>query len=246
MIMKNKVGGTVLAAFLAASTAAHAGPGMTTANWSGVYVGGGIGAMMARDHIYDEELGTGRNDYIDHFKLRGGVVSVYSGYNIQNGPWVYGAETDLQLPGAKGDNAAWPFGTDMTARIKTVGSVRGRVGYAAGSNLFYGTLGVAFGKIETHYYDNATTGGGDLGGETATPALVPLGKVEDIGKHVRAGLTLGVGIEHAFNEHWSARAEYRFTKFGRVTDVTTNTDPGWKEHNNFLAQTLMIGATYKF
>ena len=235
--MKIGISGVVFSVFVAASGVAQAGPTATPYNWSGVYVGGGVATTLAHDHIYDEQLGTGDNDYIDHFKMRGGSLSLYSGYNVQNGPWVYGAEANLQFPGAKGDNAAWPFGTDMTARIKNVGSVSGRLGYAVGANLFYGTLGVAFGQIETHYYDTAG------GGESAAPAVVGPGTVEDIGKHVRAGLAVGIGIEHAFNEHWSARAEYRFIKFGRVTDATLNTD---FEHNNIVSQTVMIGATYKF
>jgi outer membrane immunogenic protein len=51
----------------------------------------------------------------------------------------------------------------------------------------------------------------------------------------RAGWTVGVGAEHAFTPNWIARAEYRYTDFGSITDSTINTDSGFNEHNDITA-----------
>ena len=38
--------------------------------------------------------------------------------------------------------------------------------------------------------------------------------------HTHAGWTVGGGIEYAVTDNWSVRAEYRYTDFGHLTDIT--------------------------
>lgn len=86
-------------------------------SWTGPYLGAQVGYGWARDHIHDENIAFGNSDYSDHFNMDGVTGGVYGGYNYQMGMWLLGAEGDFDASAVKGDNAAWPWGTDMTAKI---------------------------------------------------------------------------------------------------------------------------------
>ena len=200
-------------------------PAAMQGSWAGPYAGAQVGYGWARDHIHDEERASpGFSDYTDHFNLSGATGGLFGGYNFEDDMWVFGAEADAELSGVDGDNRAWPFGTDMTAKIAAQGSLRGRVGYVFDDCLFYATGGLALGEIRTHYYDASA---------------------EDSYSNWRAGGTVGAGIEHAFTPQWTARIEYRYVDFGRVTDWTKNTDFGWNEHNDITEQAVRVGLGYR-
>ena len=57
-------------------------------------------------------------------KPSGFVGGVQGGYNWQSGPWVFGAEADIQATGANDTFAPWKFSNPW------FGTVRGRAGYA--------------------------------------------------------------------------------------------------------------------
>src|SRR3984885_2937410 len=67
-------------------------------SWAGPYLGGNLG--------YD--WGS-----VDHnpTKPSGFVGGVQAGYNWQSGPWVFGAEGDIQATGASDTFAPWQFST---------------------------------------------------------------------------------------------------------------------------------------
>lgn len=141
------------------------------------------------------------------------------------GSWVYGLEGDVEVSDVNGNNVNWPFGDNSTAKISAQGSIRGRVGYATGANLFYVTGGLALADIKTAYYG---------------------GSAKDSYSHGKAGWTVGGGIERAFGRNWTARVEYRYSDFGRVTDWTKTTDTRWNEHNDITENAIRVGFTYKF
>jgi outer membrane immunogenic protein len=64
------------------------------------------------------------------------------GYNWQNGQFVYGVETDLQLSDMDDTAGGFEFSN------RWWGSTRGRAGYAWNSFLFYATLGLAYGDVK--------------------------------------------------------------------------------------------------
>ena len=64
------------------------------------------------------------------------------GYNWQNGRFVYGLETDLQVSGADDTGGGFQFSNPWW------GTTRGRAGYMWNSFLFYGTLGIAYGDVK--------------------------------------------------------------------------------------------------
>jgi outer membrane immunogenic protein len=145
----------------------YATPYLSSAhNWSGPYLGGQLGYQW----------GNATNNPARPSGIAGGVRG---GYNWQNGSFVFGAEADLNLSAAQDRFANWKFSNPW------FGTVRGRVGYAFGNVLVYGTLGLA-------------VGGGrvELGGASEARTLT--------------GWTAGAGMEVALNNAWSARVEYLY------------------------------------
>jgi outer membrane immunogenic protein len=109
------------------------GPPPAVYNWSGFYAGGNLGY----------EWGKVTNSSGNPAGLLGGVQG---GYNWQNGQFVFGVETDLQITGADDTFAPWKFSNPW------FGTLRGRLGYAMNNILFYGTLGLAYGELRGTWF----------------------------------------------------------------------------------------------
>lgn len=105
---------------------------------------------------------------------------------------------------------------DAEVGLEWDGSARGRLGYSWNRTLFYGTAGIA----------------------AAQPVVdIPgVGEADDI----LIGWTAGGGIEHAFTDNISVRAEYRYTDFGSVDFGPTLGEFDVKRHK------VNLGASYKF
>ncbi len=97
-------------------------------SWAGPYLGGNLGYSW----------GLVDNNPAKPSGFSGGVQA---GYNWQTGPWVFGAEGDIQASGADDTFAPWKFSNPW------FGTVRGRGGYALSNVLFYATVGLAFGEL---------------------------------------------------------------------------------------------------
>jgi outer membrane immunogenic protein len=97
-------------------------------NWAGVYAGVNAGYQW----------GTTTNNPTEPSGMAGGVQL---GYNWQNGQFVFGGETDLQVSGADDTFAPFKFSNPW------FGTLRGRAGYAFNNVLLYGTLGLAYGNV---------------------------------------------------------------------------------------------------
>lgn len=134
-----KISYIAAAAVMAVATAAQAAdlprsnyyapsPVTSAFNWAGAYAGVNAGYQW----------GETNNNPTKPSGIEGGVQI---GYNWQNGNFVYGGETDLQISGADDTFAPWKFANPW------FGTLRGRAGYAYNSFLFYGTFGIAYGGI---------------------------------------------------------------------------------------------------
>lgn len=195
-------------------------------DWTGFYVGAQAGYGWGRDKIHDESRSTsGTSDYSDRFNIDGITGGAHIGYNYQIDSWVVGLEGDAELEDVSGDNPDWPFGDKSTAKIRSQGSVRVRGGYVYGQTLLFAISGLALADIKTEYFDGAN---------------------RDSYSKVKSGWTLGAGVECAFTEKWTARIEYRYADFGRVTDWTATTDSGWNEHNDLTEHAVRVGVSYRF
>ena len=157
-------------------------------SWQGPYVGANLGTQW----------GTTTNNPTRPSGVAGGLQA---GYNIQSGPLVFGAETDLQLSGAEDRFAPWKFHNPW------FGTLRGRAGYAMNTMLFYGTVGLAYGTLSAQ---NTVTG--------ATQSTTDL------------GWAAGGGVEVGLAGNWTARAEYLYVDLNNRPYGVTGVNNGLESH----------------
>lgn len=157
-------------------------------NWTGLYIGvnGGYGwARSEHQDTFGVSSGT--------FNQNGGMIGGTLGYNWQSGAAVLGLEADLDWARINGSTSCGaPF--ECYTNIRSFGTVRGRLGYAAGDWMPYITGGLALANIEA---------GQTFPGTTTTDTW-------------RAGWTIGGGIEVLFARNWSAKVEYLYADFGNT------------------------------
>jgi outer membrane immunogenic protein len=157
-----------------------------TYDWSGFYIGINGGG------------GWGRSTWTTtgSFDISGGLVGGTVGYNYQMNQVVLGIEGDIDWADINGSvtNLGCPSATGTcTTGDNWLGTVRGRLGYAADRFMPYITGGAAFGDIKG-------TGAGLSGIDTSN-----------------VGWTAGGGIEFAIAGHWTAKAEYLYVDLGNVS-----------------------------
>jgi outer membrane immunogenic protein len=154
------------------------------------------------------------------FSINGAFVGGTVGYNIQTGAVVFGLEGDVVWNTMKGSTT-----TNCAAGCETSSSwlatVRGRIGYAFDRFLPYLTGGMATGEVKA-----------------STPGLAGM-------KKTPIGWTAGGGIEYAFVNNWSAKAEYLYFDLGKSDcgmgcSAVAPTDVTLKSH------LMRFGLNYKF
>ncbi len=185
--------------------------------WQGFYAGlnGGYGWGDNGNTIYYSD---GKSS--ERAQPQGGFGGGQIGYNFQSGPLVYGLETDFE----GGDLSAHSGDLSSKESVDWFGTVRGRLGYAFGHVLVYGTGGFAYGDVRQKAFDGA-----DLLSNSST----------------QAGWVAGGGVEYKISPAWSLKGEYQYIDLGseKLSDaanaVTTNSlDTSF--------QTVRFGVNYRF
>jgi outer membrane immunogenic protein len=171
--------------------------------WEGAYIGVNGGYGWSDSNFTEPEGGFG-----------GGQI----GYNWQRDRFVFGVEGDFQGADISG-TAFDQFGDTARSDVNWFSTVRGRLGFASGTWLVYGTGGVAFADIDNRIHFT----GGSVSRDSGT----------------QTGYAVGGGAEWAFAPNWSAKAEYLYLGFGDDTLPS-----GDRINNDF--QTVRVGLNYKF
>jgi len=135
----------------------------------------------------------------------GGLI----GFNLQTGPFVYGAEADFSAAhlGGSGSQSVNPFGVTVSSRTRnelfTLGTVRGRLGVAFGDLLIFGTSGYGYGR----------------GGQSGSIAPNPTDNPTYVGSNggMRSGWVLGGGLEYALGPRISLKLDYLHYDLGTRT-----------------------------
>jgi len=221
----------VLATIVAATTAAEAAdlsrssyvkaPRLDSApyDWSGFYLGGNAGYGVGRDPSTvgfpgffgapvppPESVTQGPSGWL------GGLQA---GYNKQFGSLVLGVEGDWQWSGQRDTACVFVCDTETTVnieqRLRDFGTARGRVGYAAGSTLFYLTGGFALGRLDTNV--------------GLVRALERTANAASF-RHTLTGGAVGGGIETALFGNWTGKVEYLYMDLGGVSDSFITATPG--------------------
>jgi len=201
--------------------------------WTGPYIGieGGAGWGSSR---HSDATGFDSGS----FSTNGGLVGGTAGYNWEMpNRFVLGVEGDMSwaaIGGSSGGAGGACAGSPpiCTTKLNSFGTVRGRVGYAAGRFLPYVTGGLAFGDIYGREGDLAANG------------------AFGSGHSFEPGWTVGGGLEAALTPQWSAKFEYLYADLGNnhvfndlnVTGPTTSTPQAASFHTNILR----LGINYKF
>ncbi|MGX5829951.1 outer membrane protein [Mesorhizobium sp. 43Arga] len=216
------------AAFLAASSSVLAADLVEPVaampySWTGFYVGAQVGGAW-NDSRWSPASPPGA---FDPFNTNGSGV-VYGGqigYNYQINQFVIGIEGDFAGSSVKGDDQcpATP-GSVCQTKQDYLGSVRGRLGYAIDRVLIYGDAGVAFSKYKF----------------AETQLLL-----QSFGGGSRVGWTAGLGVEYAFNDHWTAGAEWNYYDFGSK-DGASSLDPAFAISARETENTVVARINYKF
>lgn len=145
-------------------------------------------------------------------KLSGFIGGGQAGYNWQHGSLVAGIEADIQGASARSSTTGTGVGSlylglgtptplrgaaTVNRALDDLGTVRGRLGFAVTPGLLlYGTGGLAFGETNLAYTGTATNPAGSMltGNASST--------------QTRTGYAAGAGLEYAWLQHWSVKAEY--------------------------------------
>ena len=172
-------------------------------SWSGLYVGGHVGASGGTTDFADP---FGTSVFGDKASTPAFLAGGQLGYNWQppRSPWVFGIEADAGVARSDGtvtcyEGSQQQIGATCESRPRGAGTVTARIGYAlgpSGHTLVYGKGGAAW---AIDHIDMA----GNVG---AIPELTN----SNTQSVAFWGGTAGVGIEQALTPAWSLKVEYDY------------------------------------
>ncbi|MDB5650362.1 MAG: hypothetical protein JWL62_1882 [Hyphomicrobiales bacterium] len=183
-------------------------------SWTGVYAGinGGWGFGKLT------KTGTQISN------ISGGMIGGTLGYNYQVQQFVFGIEGDLDWAKIDGGKT-WVSGVDGVtghARISSLATVRGRLGYSVDRALLYVTGGYAGGSVKVNV------------SHPATPFTGSATNWEN-------GFVVGAGLEYAFTNNISAKAEYLYSSLGAKSYFTQDV-----LSSGAHVQQVRTGVNYRF
>jgi outer membrane immunogenic protein len=181
-------------------------PLLSPFSWTGFYIGGNVGGTWADRQVTDA-LGRdfGRsNDGVVGVLIGGGQV----GFNYQMGWFVLGVEADFEWVNSSTDHPAGVpvplVGTiAASAHDRWISTVAARLGYALDHFLLYAKLGGGWVGVSNLTITNQTTGASITGSSSRS----------------ESGFLVGGGIEYAFTNNWTVKAEYEYLGLSSRTFV---------------------------
>ncbi len=228
-------------------TKAPPGPVASDYDWSGFYAGGHLGVAWGSSNWTASTAGApgppvsgsfGLFEPINSFSETGSFLDgMQAGYNTMlPNRFVVGAEADASFPSFHNVNGISIGGTStlfapaigaesFSETMLSFGTLRGRIGYAPGSWLFYATGGFAWAYDQLRLTQTAS-------GASASPFLW------------RFGWVAGAGVEVPVAPHWTARLEYLFTDYG--ASGVTFPAAAQRFSSDFSLQEIRAGLDYRF
>lgn len=163
-----------------------------------------------------------------------------AGYNWQRGSFVYGFETDFSVLDLKSEMntvlspSPLPLPTAYTdAQVNWYGTVRGRLGWSSGPVLFYGTGGLAYGRVDLE----------------SNVSRNPLSLISQTSS-VRSGWVAGGGIEYMWRPNVIVNLGYQYVDLGTISVASSTAAFGGalsqsaSAHANFSVVTA--GLSWRF
>jgi iron complex outermembrane receptor protein len=223
-------------------------------NWTGPYLGGNAGYGWGRTIAESALNGAAGNPLFGgkpSSRLDGAILGGTAGYNWLAGVWVAGIEGDLQYPSQRAslafvcpgnvcNPALAPLDPLVTASLEHklgwLATLRGRLGATVSPDtLAYVTAGVPLGAI---------TVAGTVSGFDAAGNAIGTGFSSQT---IRAGWTIGVGLERHLTGNWTGKIEYLHMDFGSIRTFPMNaTATVAADFNSRIADDLLrVGFNYK-
>jgi outer membrane immunogenic protein len=195
-------------------------PAVVIFRWTGFYAGlhaGGGGGSKDQGPLPFSFAGSLITPLPFNVGVSGWLAGGQVGANYQEGSFVIGVEAQASGANITGSHTCINTvtllsvvvatnSTSCSAKINSLGTIAGRLGYAFDHLLFYGKVGGAWSN------DRYNSSVGTL--------VVPL---YFSANETRWGWMLGVGAEYAFTDNWSAKIEYNYLGFG--TNALRFTEP---------------------
>jgi outer membrane immunogenic protein len=196
-----------------------------------------------------------------------GTLGGQIGYNWQFAPrWLAGLEVDINSAALNGSavsqfstatNVGLIFSNVMTSEVKWFETARARLGYLLTDNLLlYGTGGLAYGRVNT----NSQVFSNGVGASAQSvmgfswrcvPATLPCWSGSS--SRTTAGWTAGGGLEWAFLQNFTLRAEYLYVNLGNDSFNVVSVPAGILAPSSFKTisndvtiQVVRVGLNYKF
>jgi outer membrane immunogenic protein len=229
------IAGAASAAFTTCAMAADLGPyapppaapgygpaAYTPFTWSGFYLGLQAGYGWGTTDASAGLLGGGPATAFS-YDTGGFLGGLHAGFNWQSGSLVLGLESDIEGTGIDGSGVG-SLGGGHATTIDWQGSLRGRIGLASGSALFYLTGGLAYGGVTVE--------------QSAGPGFAPFVQNSDW----RTGWTAGGGVEYAISRSMTARLEYRYTDLGNATF----SNAGVFDSSDVTQSAIRAGLSFRF
>lgn len=206
-----------------------------------MYIGGHLGWAGA-DRTFDRTFVGGTVTINPGFTQRPGgfIGGGQIGFNRQTGNWVWGLEADISGTTLRNSTTVavptLPLITQTyDASIDWTASLTGRLGYAWDRWMVYGKGGAAV-MHETYAL-------------TAPGLVIPDSPYHDA-KVARLGWTVGAGVENAFLDNWSWKAEYNYLRFDGNDSITNAlsvaTVTGITSHTEVNLHLVKAGINYRF
>ncbi len=184
--------------------------------WTGFYLGvnGGAG--------FGKFSGLGKTNFGN---ANGGLIGATAGYNYQFNQFVAGIEGDADFARMDGSSSYNKVGGTISGkgRLSSLFTLRGRLGYSVDRALLFVTGGYAGGNVK--------------GNLTDTSIATSYSQSNYLN-----GYVLGAGLEYAFTNNISAKAEYLYTSLG-----SKNYFSGINVTNAGLRESIIrAGVNYRF
>jgi outer membrane immunogenic protein len=197
-------------------------------NFQGVYIGGYAGGSKGNSDAHTftvfspvgyfalssvPAIATAGNQKISPSGFNGGGTF---GFNLQHHALVAGAEMDfgaMSMSASRTTSATYPccaptsFSVTQSISTDWLFTGRGRLGFAVGNLLIYGTGGIAATNLnyQALFTDTFATAHENAGVEEK-----------------RKGWIGGAGMEFRVSHHWSIKGEFLHADFGQVQTTSTN------------------------
>ncbi|KQU65751.1 hypothetical protein ASC75_11105 [Aminobacter sp. DSM 101952] len=235
---------------------------LTAHDWSGVYLGASIGGVGGSGKVEattsdgfvgsyftspdPEQIAATVAGPLSQWRATGGV---FAGYGQQ---WdnlylaVEGSANSLSFDGSRSSGAVYLSNPDgqfthrLSATADWQATVRARLGLAQDRWLGYVTGGAAVTriKLDATFADDFL--GAGAAGHSASDDTV-------------LGFVLGSGGEYALNDRWTARVEYLYADYGKVSTSSVVTNPAFPVFSNdldtsfrFRTHTISVGLHHRF